>query len=63
MKLYYRLGAVLVLALGTLFLLVSIVSAQPPVPHSPEGRDDCLACHQTGVGGAPRVANDHVGRD
>ena len=62
MKLYYRLGAVLLLALGALFL-VSIASAQPPVPHSLEGRDDCLACHQTGVGGAPRVAADHVGRD
>ena len=62
MKLYYRLGVVLVLALGALFL-VSTVSAQPPVPHSLEGRDDCLACHQTGVGGAPRVAADHVGRD
>ncbi len=62
MKLYYRLGAILVLTLGTLFL-VSIVSAQPPVPHSLEGRDDCLSCHQTEVGGAPLVAADHVGRD
>jgi len=62
MKLYYRLGAVLLLALGILFLFAFIASAQPPVPHSLEGRDDCLACHQTGVGGAPRVAADHVGR-
>ncbi len=61
MKLCYRLGAVLLLALGALFL-VSIASAQPPVPHSLEGRDDCLACHQTGVVGAPRVAEDHTGR-
>ena len=72
MKLYYRLGAVLVLALGMLFLLPLLPpqlwgglrgGAQPPVPHSVEGRDDCLACHQTGVGGARRLAADHVGRD
>lgn len=71
MKLYHRLGAVLLLALGILFLLPLLPpplwgglrgGAQPPVPHALEGRDDCLACHQTGVGGAPRVAADHVGR-
>jgi hypothetical protein len=61
MKLYYRLGAAFVLAL-VILLFVSIASAQPPVPHPLEGRDDCLACHQTGVGGAPRMAPDHVGR-
>ncbi len=61
MKLRYQLCVVMVLALISL-LLVSVASAQPPVPHSLEGRDDCLACHQTGVGGAPRVAADHVGR-
>ncbi|UCC63541.1 MAG: hypothetical protein JSV36_00315, partial [Anaerolineae bacterium] len=61
MKLYYRLGILLLLALGTL-LIVSIATAQPPVPHPLEGRDDCLACHQTGIGDAPRVAADHTGR-
>ena len=61
MKSYYQLGAVLVLAL-VILIFVSMASAQPPVPHPLEGRDDCLACHQTGVAGAPRVAADHVGR-
>jgi ubiquinol-cytochrome c reductase cytochrome b subunit len=34
----------------------------PPVPHSLEGRSTCLACHETGIGGAPRVPSDHSGR-
>ncbi len=61
MKLYHQLCVALALPL-IILLFVSMASAQPPVPHSPEGRDDCLACHQTGVGGAPRVVTDHVGR-
>lgn len=36
--------------------------AQPPIPHPTEGRDDCLACHEMGVAGAPQVPDDHVGR-
>ena len=61
MKLYYRLGTALVLALGVL-IFVPMTSAQPPVPHFVEDRDDCLLCHQSGAGGAPQVAADHEGR-
>lgn len=66
MKFYYRLGAALMLALTILPLASGGdergTSAQPPIPHLLEGREDCLSCHQTGVGGAPRVASDHIGR-
>jgi hypothetical protein len=34
----------------------------PAIPHTLEGRSDCLVCHQTGVAGAPRVPADHSGR-
>jgi hypothetical protein len=34
----------------------------PPIPHSLEGRDNCLACHETGVAGAPQIPDDHSGR-
>lgn len=34
----------------------------PFIPHPLEGRDQCLTCHQTGVGGAPKVPADHAGR-
>jgi hypothetical protein len=34
----------------------------PRIPHPLEGRDDCLACHGTGLAGAPRVPASHVGR-
>ena len=34
----------------------------PVIPHSLVGRDDCLACHQDGLAGAPQVPTDHVGR-
>jgi mono/diheme cytochrome c family protein len=62
----YRLALVtLVAAAGLLamFLWVSGVWAQPPIPHAvdPEG-EDCLACHQFGVAGSPIVPWDHLGR-
>jgi hypothetical protein len=39
------------------------VAAGPPlIPHTLEGRTACLACHQTGVGGAPQIPADHAGR-
>ena len=39
------------------------VSVAPPqIPHTLEGRSDCLACHQTGVGVAPKIPADHNGR-
>jgi predicted CXXCH cytochrome family protein len=34
----------------------------PQIPHPLEGRDACLACHQTGVGGAPKLLASHAGR-
>ncbi len=34
----------------------------PAIPHTLEGRDQCLTCHQAGVGGAPKVPADHAGR-
>jgi hypothetical protein len=38
-------------------------SATPPaIPHPLEGRDACLACHETGVAGAPQISEDHEGR-
>ena len=36
--------------------------AQPPIPHPLEGRDNCLACHETGAAGAPQVPANHAGR-
>jgi len=34
----------------------------PRIPHTIEGRADCLLCHQTGVADAPRIPADHSGR-
>lgn len=34
----------------------------PSVPHTLEGRSACLACHETGVGGASKIPADHSGR-
>lgn len=34
----------------------------PFIPHTLEGRDDCLKCHRTGEGGAPRLPASHAGR-
>ncbi len=34
----------------------------PTIPHSLQGRENCLACHATGLGGAPKVPADHAGR-
>ncbi len=39
-----------------------VALAQPPIPHSLEGREECLACHETGVAGAPQVPSSHTGR-
>jgi hypothetical protein len=61
----YRIaGAVgLILFAGVVLLaLPSQAFAQPPIPHPLEGRDDCLACHETEAGGGPQVPEDHAGR-
>jgi hypothetical protein len=34
----------------------------PQIPHTIAGREACLACHQTGAGGATVVLADHAGR-
>lgn len=48
-------------ALAVVLLIPTFIFAQdlPPVPHSLEGRADCLTCHQTGVGGATQVPDAH----
>lgn len=37
-------------------------AAPPATPHPLEGRDNCLMCHETGVGGATAIPADHAGR-
>ena len=34
----------------------------PTIPHALQNRDNCLACHQAGIGGASRVQSSHAGR-
>lgn len=34
----------------------------PIIPHPLQNRENCLACHQTGVGGATKVPASHAGR-
>ncbi|MBI2906189.1 MAG: HYR domain-containing protein [Chloroflexi bacterium] len=36
--------------------------APPRIPHNLAGRSDCLACHASGAGGAPRPPASHAGR-
>lgn len=31
-------------------------------PHTLEGRDNCLMCHETGMGDAAKIPADHSGR-
>lgn len=56
-----RIAIVLALALAAA-LPPLVALAQPPIPHTIEGREACLACHETGVAGAPQVPSDHAGR-
>jgi len=41
---------------------VTQTSGIPAIPHTLEGRTDCLMCHKTGIGDAPAVPADHAGR-
>lgn len=34
----------------------------PRIPHPLQNRENCLACHQTGVGGSPQVPASHADR-
>ncbi len=44
-------------------LAAPAASGGPPnIPHTLQGRDQCLTCHQNGVGGAPKVPASHAGR-
>ena len=59
------IGALFILAILILLLPGVAVRAQqgpPPIPHSLEGRQDCVVCHATGVAGAPKYPADHTGR-
>ena len=59
-----RLGlALAVLIVVSLIPALTAAQGAPPfIPHPLEGRDECLACHRTGVDGAPQVPEDHTGR-
>ncbi len=59
-RMLWLVGFVLVVA--AMGLAHDTLFAQPPIPHPVEGRDNCLACHETGVAGAPQVPEDHAGR-
>jgi hypothetical protein len=58
-----RLGLALA-ALVMVLLIPTLIIAQdiPFIPHPVEGREQCLACHETGVAGAPQIPEDHAGR-
>jgi hypothetical protein len=58
-----RLSLVLV-ALVAVSLIPAFIFAQdiPSIPHPLEGRENCLACHETGAAGSTQVPEDHVGR-
>ena len=62
--LYYlaALAGLLLLFAFVWFVWIDPAFAQPPIPHTLEGRDNCLACHQTGAAGAPKIPDDHAGR-
>jgi mono/diheme cytochrome c family protein len=59
----YRLPIAVTLIVVVLLVAAGTILAQPPVPHAVMEGDDCLSCHQAGVGGAPRLAWDHLGRN
>jgi nitrate reductase cytochrome c-type subunit len=39
-----------------------IAGGPPAIPHSLEGRDQCLGCHASGAPDFPQVPEDHAGR-
>lgn len=54
-------GGVWLLLLASLLMMARAAGAQPPVLHPLEGWNDCLVCHQEGLGGAPAVPENHEG--
>jgi hypothetical protein len=58
-----RLSLALAVLVGVLFIPALIIAQDfPPIPHPLEGRENCLACHETGAAGATQVPDDHAGR-
>lgn len=53
---------ILAVALGAPDRSLAGPLAQPAIPHTTEGREACLACHEAGVAGAPKVPDTHAGR-
>lgn len=54
--------ASLALLLGSAIFAYAEPLNQPPIPHTIEGREACLTCHEEGMGGATQIPEDHVGR-
>jgi hypothetical protein len=58
-----RLSLALVALVAVLFIPTFIIAQDiPSIPHPLEGRDKCLACHETGAAGATQIPEDHAGR-
>ncbi len=56
-----RLGLTLAVFFVALFIPAFIVAQHTPlIPHALERRDDCLACHQTGFAGTPKIPANHI---
>lgn len=54
-------------AVGNLTGNFTVTTAAPPItapliPHTLEGRADCLSCHGSGISGIPQVPANHAGR-
>lgn len=60
MKTIHRLSLGIALSACLLLGFTATVFAQPPIPHSLVGRDDCLACH--GPQGIEPAPSSHRGR-
>ena len=55
-------GATTAPASGTPSATKPAAGGIPKIPHPLQNRDNCLACHQTGIGGATKVPANHAGR-
>ncbi len=60
MKTIARTGFASTLLLGLLIVMTGIAAAQPPIPHTLDGRSDCLSCH--GPQGIKPYPANHAGR-
>ncbi len=60
MKTIARTGFALALLLCLLMVMTGTAAAQPRIPHTLDGRDNCLSCH--GPQGVKPVPADHAGR-